>query len=524
MNPPVSAIEQRDTADTKTFNVVVAALGGQGGGVLVDWISGAARDYGWPTQATSVPGVAQRTGATIYYLELFPADRKTLQHEPVMSLFPMQNNVDLVVASEVVEAGRMVQRGFVSPERTTLIASDHRVYAIAERAATNNSVIDAQALRDIATDQAKALILFDMQALAESHSTVISATLLGAVAGSGALPIARETFEAQIKKSGMLVEANLSAFAAAFAKASKPQSLNSDASAPVATIAESTGVTTWEPTKQQPVVFQLPVATSAAAKSLLTEISTLPAATQETAYHGAKKLADYQDFDYALEYIAAVKEVAQFDDSARGFELSNQFAKQLALWRGFEDIIRVAHLKIRKSRWNALKSEVGAGTDDIVEVKDFFKPRVEEVFGVLPHALGKRLLASSLVCRVVEQFTGGKQLGSNHIGVFLLLRGLAALRRFRRMTHAHVTEAGHTNRWHQSIRANTDDYPKALALAAAASLVKGYGSTRERGTSNLNAILDRAQSLPAEDINALVAAGLADDSNHAFDQAVDQSI
>ena len=47
-------------------------MGGEGGGVLADWIVDLAEHGGYLAQATSVPGVAQRTGATIYYLELFP--------------------------------------------------------------------------------------------------------------------------------------------------------------------------------------------------------------------------------------------------------------------------------------------------------------------------------------------------------------------------------------------------------------------------------------------------------------------
>jgi indolepyruvate ferredoxin oxidoreductase beta subunit len=48
----------------RPVSILIAALGGQGGGVLTDWIVGAAEHAGLPAQATSIPGVAQRTGAT----------------------------------------------------------------------------------------------------------------------------------------------------------------------------------------------------------------------------------------------------------------------------------------------------------------------------------------------------------------------------------------------------------------------------------------------------------------------------
>ena len=65
--------------------VLVSALGGQGGGVLADWMVEAAKHAGYPAQATSTPGVAQRTGATTYYFELFPEKHTD---DPIFTLFP----------------------------------------------------------------------------------------------------------------------------------------------------------------------------------------------------------------------------------------------------------------------------------------------------------------------------------------------------------------------------------------------------------------------------------------------------
>ena len=100
--------------------VAILAIGGQGGGVLTDWVVALAEAQGWHAQSTSVPGVAQRTGATIYYVEMLPAKNG---EAPVLSLMPMQGDVDVVLAAEWMEAGRSMLRGLVTPERTTLIAS-----------------------------------------------------------------------------------------------------------------------------------------------------------------------------------------------------------------------------------------------------------------------------------------------------------------------------------------------------------------------------------------------------------------
>ncbi len=57
----------------RPISIAIVAMGGQGGGVLTDWIVALAEGQGWIAQSTSVPGVAQRTGATIYYIEMMPA-------------------------------------------------------------------------------------------------------------------------------------------------------------------------------------------------------------------------------------------------------------------------------------------------------------------------------------------------------------------------------------------------------------------------------------------------------------------
>ena len=56
----------------RPLTMLIAALGGEGGGVLTDWIVAAAAQLGFPVQSTSIPGVAQRTGATTYYIEIVP--------------------------------------------------------------------------------------------------------------------------------------------------------------------------------------------------------------------------------------------------------------------------------------------------------------------------------------------------------------------------------------------------------------------------------------------------------------------
>src|SRR5688572_24453524 len=77
----------------RPITILIAALGGEGGGVMADWLMEAATRSELPAQATSIPGVAQRTGATTYYLEIFPARKADLGgREPVLSLTPGPGN------------------------------------------------------------------------------------------------------------------------------------------------------------------------------------------------------------------------------------------------------------------------------------------------------------------------------------------------------------------------------------------------------------------------------------------------
>jgi len=93
--------------DPAVLRIMILALGGEGGGVLMNWIVRCARESGLPVQATSVPGVAQRTGATNYYVEI------SLEHEtrkPALALVPMPGRVshdaDLVNESCAVDNGK----------------------------------------------------------------------------------------------------------------------------------------------------------------------------------------------------------------------------------------------------------------------------------------------------------------------------------------------------------------------------------------------------------------------------------
>lgn len=263
--------------------MVIAALGGEGGGVLTNWLITAAEHSGWWCQSTSLAGVAQRTGATIYYLEFMP--RQNGMPPPVMSLFPAQGDIDIAVASEIAEAGRMISRGFISPDKSVLIASDHRVFGITEKSATGDGSVDRDLILEMGERYGRAFIHFDMSEIVQRHGTVISAALLGAIAGSGALPFEQSYFR-DLLASGRSAEGNLAAFDESFRRA------------------QSGGVGEYVPPEIK--AFSLPEASNALGERWLPRIADLPAALQEMAYHSVNRLIDYQDEAYAEEWLSRV--------------------------------------------------------------------------------------------------------------------------------------------------------------------------------------------------------------------------
>src|SRR4029077_2955898 len=203
-------------ATERPIGVAVMAMGGQGGGVLTDWIVALAEAQGFVAQSTSVPGVAQRTRGTIFYVEMLKARDGT---PPILSLMPTPGDVDIVIAAEMMEAGRSILRGLVTPDKTVLIASTHRSFAVSEKEAPGDGIGNSVTVVDAADFAAKRTIAFDMEALATRSGSVISSALFGALAAAGVLPFDKTAFEATIQSGGRGAETSLRAFNAAYDRA-----------------------------------------------------------------------------------------------------------------------------------------------------------------------------------------------------------------------------------------------------------------------------------------------------------------
>jgi len=495
--PPPRA-DQRGPRPRAT-TVAILAMGGEGGGVLADWIVDVAEHAGYHAQTTSVPGVAQRTGATIYYLEIFPESAiARAGRPPVLALMPVPGEVDVVIASELMEAGRAVQRGLVTPDRTTFIASTNRVYSMTERTAMGDGRVDVGELVKGAAAAAKVFVHGDFARIAESTGSVISASLFGALAATRVLPFSREQCEDAVRRGEVGVAASLAAFAAGFAEAGRVEP------APPASAA-------------LPSIAVGPLVRELAARA----DSAFPPASHAIVLAGLTRLADYQDVRYATQYLDRLEPIRDVDakHGDGGFALLRETGRHLALWMAYEDAIRVADLKTRRTRFERVHGESRATGGQLLRINDYLHPRIEELSDILPAGLGRWLLRTAWARWVVDRLTSrGKIVTTTSLGGFLQLYVIASLRPGRRRSLRFQREQQKIEAWLAQVLAIApDDYALALAVAECPRLVKGYGDTHALGNRNFDAVMAalptvRRHADPAASVRKLRDAALADDT------------
>ncbi|MET0859073.1 MAG: indolepyruvate oxidoreductase subunit beta family protein [Telluria sp.] len=487
----------------RAIKIAILAMGGEGGGVLADWMVDMAEEAGYYAQTTSVPGVAQRTGATIYYLEMFaPVAGIAAGVAPVLGMMPTPGELDIVLASELMEAGRAVQRGLVTLDKTLLIASTHRVYSMTEKTAMADGRVDARRLIEAGYAAAQRFVHADFAKLAEQNGSVISAALFGALAGSGKLPFDRSQFEAAIRRGGVGIDTSLAAFDAGFAVGASPQAA---APAPAAVHAE--------PGAAAPGARLQPQATRIR--------RDFPAAVEPTLTAGVLRMADYQDEKYATDYLDRLAAICELDrrHGDGTYRLLNETARYLALWMSYEDTIRVADLKTRRSRFDRVTQEIGAAKAQVVQINEFMHPRVEEIADTMPAGLGRWLLATGWARSLVHRFAHkGRVIQTTSLRGYLLLYCVASLKGMRRKSLRFQAEHAKIAEWLGHIEAQAGvDYALALEVAESQRLVKGYGDTHIRGTRNFDTLMAALPALrkghdAASRLRGLREAALADDS------------
>ena len=470
---------------TQPISILLCALGGEGGGVLADWLVDAARHGGLAAQATSIPGVAQRTGATTYYLEIFPTPISELGgRRPVFGLNPLPGRLDLLVSSELLETARQISLGLCSPDRTLLISASNRALTTHEKMQMGDGRMDDAVLLQLLQQHSHASHVLDMVALTRQAGTVVSAVMLGCIAASKLLPLRREDFEFAVHE-GQAKERQ---------SASQQASLRGFALAWDAMQAQSTQSKFVDAVLTN--TLTIPNVTSEQIAKLSPELAaTFPSDMHEMLGLGVARLMDYQGDRYVSLYIQRLREVLaseQRNGTDGACTVTKETARWLALWMAFDDIVRVADLKSRASRWQRVRMEVKAKTDDVLKVYDHFKPGVPEFAALLPKVFALPLLrwdrqrsASGLSPLALPI-----KVGTHSVIGMVMLRVLASFKWLRVLGNRYAEEQAMIDAWLKAlVRGAQEDVNLGLALAQCGQLIKGYGTTNERGRDNLLHIL-----------------------------------
>jgi indolepyruvate ferredoxin oxidoreductase, beta subunit len=494
----------------RPISLLICALGGEGGGVLTEWIVEAAHLAGYPCQATSIPGVAQRTGATTYYVEVFPLALAELGgRRPVFSLNPVPGALDAMVSSELLETVRQIGNGMSSPDRTLVITSSGRTLTTQERMQLADGRANSTDLLEVVETFSREHHVFDMGAVAKEAGTVVSAVMLGTVAGSGLFPMSREDYEAVVKGSGASAAASLRGFAKGY------EVVCHAGLDPASTVAPRDHGLRVEPA--------------------MTALERFPAQVQDMLALGHARMIEYQGANYAALYLQRLQRVLDAERqsdpaAANDFATTREMARWLALWMAFDDIVRVADLKSRAARWHRVKGEVKAEDGDLLRVYDHFKPGAPEFAALLPPSLAARVLRwdRSRVRRGQDPWALPLQVGTHSILGMLALRTLAGLKWLRVRGSRYANEQAMVDKWLAGVVNGTRrDWQLGHEIALCGRLIKGYGATNERGKENLLHVLDHlahgaSAQEAAQAVAAARAAALADDAGKAFDAALAQ--
>ncbi|MDO5736211.1 MAG: indolepyruvate oxidoreductase subunit beta family protein [Propionibacteriaceae bacterium] len=523
----------------RPITIAILAMGGEGGGVLSTWIADTAERSGYVAQATQVAGVAQRTGTTVYYVELYPQDADDavvegrVRNEPVLSMFPIPGQCDIVVASELMEAGRAVQRGFVTPDRTTFICSTNRVYSIDEKSAVGDGRVDSEQLLASVRVAARRFVGADFMQMAVAERSVISSALFGALAGSAALPFERSIFEESIQAAGKGVKKSLAAFARGFDMAADAVRAEQ---APARERVMLT-LTRREPSPEDLREVELTRQASDDPCSLIgPKLQTqgrriaqgFPAASRLMLVRGCLRTALYQDEKYATRYLDRIERLLAVESDPDGAALlTTEAARYTALLMTYQDTIHVALQKIRAARLADIRVESRAKNDQLVDVYEYLHPDVSEVTDTMPAAVGKALRANKLFAAAVKGARGGGiVINTTSVVGFTTLTTLANLRPMRPTTLRFKRVQKEVDAWLALVTEMArSDYALGVEVTKAAHVIKGYGETFEHGMESFEKLLAAARRMKgrqdaSERLAELRRVALSDEGGESLELAL----
>lgn len=462
-----------------SLRVLIGTVGGQGGGVLSDWLIHGLLNAGWDAMSVGLLGMSQRGGTVTYYCEASPEKKPGR----VNSVFAVPGDVNMIIGQELLELGRFLSMGYAAPD-CIIVGNTRRTLATLEKMPAENGIYDSSviisAAKQLSPDHHYLCDAQEVVASAGLSELSSNALLLGMAVGSPTLQLTAPPFFDAIRSSRVNVEANLKAFEMGFAlaKAGNSSTVADEAQQsgkqpdPVVLLAED---------RQWHERIERHLAGSAA------ELVTL--LREATSF-----LADYQDEDYAAEYLKRVEQINRLPGMRPA--AVEAFARQAALWMGYEDIPRVAQLKVAPQRLSGLHAEHSRSGTDTVKVTEFLCPDLEQVRGLLP---------TRWTYLLDRHFGGGQdkawamRIDTTSVRGYWMLKLLSGLRRWRRHSSRYQEEMQALERWTGYIRSWQARSPELGQLVAEAGrVVKGYGRVRRMAYTDLWGFCDRVLPLLAQ--------------------------
>lgn len=461
------------------IKIFIPAVGGQGGGVLTEWLVQAFFREEFDVQGISLPGLSQRGGSTVYYLEAYPKSEEDKQ--VIFAQFPVPGEVDIIVAQEFLELGRALELGYGS-DNTTIVTSTHRIYSTLEKLPIGSGIYSDENLRKIANAFSSDLIELNALELSKANGMdelAVNAILLGALSASGALPLKKKSFTGAIEEVGVAVKSNLRAFEVGFDYIESKQYQRQD----------SKSAKGWEKFVEE----RARKLEGNDREEYLLRVSEIesgyPVNLREILAESVWRLKDYQDFKYADSYLSRVNDVLRIDERVKGggYKLTEHYAKNLALLMSYEDGIRVAELKIKSERFKRIKENMRLRDDQVFKVIDYLKPDAEEVYGLLPYYIVAPVLSftrTSLfkkIWRRKKPLTFGQTPTTTSFSGFARLWLLTKIKFMRAQSYRYRKENALVKKYTESVKIYSQyDYKLGRLIAKSAEMVKGYGKVRRR--------------------------------------------
>ncbi|MEK6223825.1 MAG: indolepyruvate oxidoreductase subunit beta family protein [Thermodesulfobacteriales bacterium] len=460
------------------IKVLIPAVGGQGGGVLTEWVVQAFFLEDFDAQGISLPGLSQRGGSTVYYLEAHPKPESE-DKSIIFAQFPVPGEIDIILAQEFLELGRALELGYGS-DKTTIVTSTHRIYSTLEKMPIGSGIYSDENLRKLAAGFSSKFIEINALELSKANGMdelAVNAILLGALSASGAVPIDKRSFIRSIEMVGVAVNASLKAFEVGWEYAQMNYDPNIALSSKWSSFIEERANKLEDKEK----------------KDYMARVSNIeseyPENLKEILAESVYRLIDYQDIDYAERYLNEVNSIKILDAETKGtnYLLTELFAKNLALLMSYEDGIRVAELKIKSDRFKRIREEMRVKDDQVFHVVDYLKPDAEEIYGLLPNILVAPVLSftqSRLFKKIwwrKKPLTMGQTPVTNSFSGYMRLWMLTKIKFLRPYSFRYKKEYKLIKSYTEAINKYASyDYKVACLVAKSAQMVKGYGKVRRR--------------------------------------------